>query len=72
MTKAVQLLLCFLPAFIIEENDKFKLEVSEKMHIFFFHLSSWISRILNIDPLEGGGCIVNINLRLFSKVTVVF
>lgn len=39
---------------------------------FFFHLSSWISQILNIDPLEGCGCIVNINLRLFSKVTVVF
>ena len=52
MHSTVQLLLCFLPAFIIEENDKFKLEVSEKMQFFF---PSKFMHILNSKHKSFGG-----------------
>lgn len=58
---------CGFLAFIIEENAKFQLEVSEKVHIYFPHLNWFISWILNVDPLGG---VVNANLRIFSKSRV--
>lgn len=38
--------------FVLEENNKFWLEVNEKPSAIFSHLSPWIPAILSVDLLE--------------------